>query len=90
MPIPIEAAGHTKTLPDTESWGAIRYALSGRVFRQNVLIALIVGILLTLANQFDVILRGPMHAGLFVKIWFNFLVPFVVSSVSAYANRCGP
>jgi hypothetical protein len=69
---------------------AIGSALSGRVFRRNLLIALVVGILLTLANQSDVIVRGQVHAGLFVKICFNFLIPFVVSSVSAYANRCGP
>jgi hypothetical protein len=90
MPTPTEAAAHAETLPNTESCGAIRYALSGRVFRRNVVIALIVGTLLTLANQFDVILRGPVDAGLFAKICFNFVIPFVVSSVSAYANQCGP
>jgi hypothetical protein len=54
------------------------------------MIALIVGSLLTVANQYDVRWRGPIPATLLVKICFNFVIPFVVSSVSAYANRCGP
>ncbi len=54
------------------------------------MIALIVGSLLTVANQYDVISRGPIPATLLVKICFNFAIPFAVSSVSAYANRCGP
>ena len=83
-------AAPTKAIPKDEDTSVIRYALSGRVFTRNLVIALIVGSLLTVANQFDVILRGQVHAGLLVRICFNFVVPFVVSSVSAYANRCGP
>ena len=70
--------------------GAVRYALGWRVLKRDLLIALVVGSLLTLANQFDAISRGQIHAGLLLKICFNFVVPFVVSSVSAYANRCDP
>ncbi len=50
--------------------------------------ALIVGSLLTVANQYDLILRGSIHAILLTKICLNFAIPFVVSSASAYANRC--
>ncbi len=85
-----EATALAETIAGNAAVGAIRYAVSGRVFKRNLLIALIVGILLTLANQVDVILHGPVHAGLLMKICLNFVIPFVVSSVSAYANRCGP
>jgi hypothetical protein len=53
---------------------------------KNFVIAVVVGTLLTLANQFDVIVRSPVRTDLLVKICFNFLIPFVVSSVSAYAK----
>ena len=54
------------------------------------MIALIVGSLLTVANQYDMTSRGPISPTLLVKICVNFVIPLVVSSVSAYANRCGP
>ena len=69
----------------------IGYVLGPRVFKRNLVIALLmVGSLLTVANQYDVISRGPIPATLLVKICFNFAIPFAVSSVGAYANRCGP
>lgn len=77
----------------TDSWAnAIQYAFSMNVARRNGLIALIVGSLLTLTNQFDVILSGSLTLWLGVKILINFLTPFVVSSTSAVLNRqsCAP
>ena len=73
----VEAAALDKTIPSNEVISAVRYAL-------------ILGSVLTVANKFDVILRGSIHASLLVKICLNFVIPFAVSSVSAYANRCGP
>jgi hypothetical protein len=90
MPIQAEANPMANTTSGNELLGPIRYAFSGRVFQRNLLIAVIVGSLLTVANQFDVILRSPIHAGLLVKMCVNFIIPFLVSSISAYANRCGP
>ncbi len=90
MPRQAEITLSTNTTPNSEAVGVVRYVLRGRILKRNLLIALIVGTLLTVANQFDVILRGPIHAGLLVKIGLNFAIPFVVSSVSANANRCGP
>lgn len=90
MPARVEALSARTAIDRGVSSGLVRYVFSGRVFKRNVLIALLVGALLTLTNQSDVILRGPMHRNLLVKIGLNFLIPFVVSSVSAYANRCGP
>jgi hypothetical protein len=90
MPIQVEAKLIAKASSVNELVGAVGYAFSGRVFQRNLLIALVVGSLLTLANQFDVILRSPVHAGLLAKMCLNFVIPFLVSSFSAYANRCGP
>jgi hypothetical protein len=68
---------------------ALRYVFSRGVLRRNLLIALVVGTLLSAANQWDVVLREPMSARLGAKIFFNFVIPFVVSSVSAALNRKG-
>ena len=65
----------------------IRYALSGAVLKRNLLIALMVGSLLSLTNQLDVILNGGFTARVVMKIVFNFLIPFCVSSASALLNR---
>lgn len=67
--------------------GALAYATRSAVMRRSASISLIVGTLLSAANQGGIILRGPWSMGLFAKIVFNFLVPFIVSSVSAAANR---
>lgn len=83
------AAAAARSIPDTKAVSAIGYVLSPRVLKRNLVIALIVGSLLTAANQYDVISRGPIPATLLVKICFNFVIPFVVSSVSAHSNRHG-
>lgn len=66
---------------------AIRYVFSPAVFKRNCLLAAIVGCLLTIANQLDVLLAQPFTARLGTKILFNFLIPFAVSSTSALINR---
>ena len=68
---------------------ALRYVFSGSVLRRNLLLALIVGTLLSVANQLDVVLREPISVRLGVKICINFVIPFVVSSLSAALNRKG-
>ncbi len=73
-------------MPPSEP-GALGYVFSANVLKRNIPIALVVGIILTTANQYDVILREPMSAQMAAKIFFNFLVPFTVSSVSAALNR---
>jgi hypothetical protein len=40
-----------------------------------------------MANQLDVLLAQPFSLRLGTKIFFNFLIPFVVSSTSALINR---
>lgn len=73
---------------DTSSiHGALRYVFSPVVFKRNCLLATIVGCLLTFANQLDVLLAQPFSFRLGMKIFFNFLIPFVVSSTSALVSR---
>ena len=68
-----------------------RYVLTGEVLKRNGLLAIVVGCLLTLTNQLDVLLTQPFTPLLAMKIFFNFLIPFVVSSAGAAINhRCPP
>ena len=80
--------GETKlTIPGTKKDNALAYVFSRPVLRRNLTIALIVGCVLSVANQYDLLLRAPLTASLLVKLFFNFLVPFIVSSSSAAVNR---
>lgn len=65
----------------------ILYVLSPNVVRRNLLIAAIVGCALSVANQYEVIARAQFTSSLGVKVFFNFLIPFIVSSISAAVNR---
>jgi hypothetical protein len=67
--------------------GSISYIFSREVFRRNCALAAVVGCLLTVANQLDVLLAQPFSFRLGTKILFNFLIPFAVSSTSALINR---
>lgn len=69
------------------SSNAVRYVFSPVVFKRNCLLAAVVGCLLTMANQLDVILTQPFSFRLGTKIIFNFLIPFAVSSTSAVIHR---
>jgi hypothetical protein len=78
-----------ETQPKTsDAW---RYVFSSEVLKRNGLLALVVGCLLTLTNQLDVLLTHPFTPLFAMKIFFNFLIPFVVSSAAAALNRrCPP
>jgi hypothetical protein len=79
----------TSGRPERPSAGqsAIAYVFSPPVFKRSLTIALVVGSILSIANQYDVLARTPMNARLGVKLLFNFLVPFTVASASAVLNR---
>jgi hypothetical protein len=66
---------------------ALRYIFTIEVMRRNALIAVVVGCVLTAANHWDALVREPPNAKLGAKIFANFLIPFIVSSVSAALNR---
>jgi hypothetical protein len=54
--------------------------------RQTLRIAFVVGVILTLINQLDVLVDGRATALTGVKIALNFLVPFVVSNLGVLAG----
>jgi hypothetical protein len=65
----------------------VRFVFSRNVIHRNLFIAVVVGCILSGANQYDVIARTSFTAKLGLKIFFNFLVPFIVSSASAAVTR---
>ena len=76
-----------------ELWsrGGVRDALSiilrREHLRRTVRIALIVGVILTLINQGDVIFGGDAGASTWIKVGLNFCVPFVVSNLGLLAGK---
>jgi hypothetical protein len=68
---------------------AIRYVLKSPVLKRNLTLAIIVGLLLSFANQLDVVLSQPFTFKIGLKMLFNFVIPFTVSSISAALNRLG-
>ncbi len=63
------------------------FVFSREEFMRNGSLAVIVGCLLTITNQLDVLLTQRFTFRLGTKILFNFLIPFVVSCTSALMNR---
>lgn len=61
--------------------GGIGPCLERANLRRTCAIALMVGCVLTLINQGDVLIEGHATAGTGVKIVLNFCVPFVVSNL---------
>jgi hypothetical protein len=55
--------------------------------RRTAKIALVVGTILTLINQADVIIRGDAEALTWVKVILNYCVPFVVSNLGLLAGK---
>jgi hypothetical protein len=53
------------------------------VFRRSVIIALVVGTLLTLVNQLDVLLGTRSDPVLGLRLLANYAIPFVVSNLGA-------
>jgi hypothetical protein len=58
------------------------YMCRWSVLRRNLYIAIVVGSLLFLINQLDVVLRGTISIFVAIKLASNFVIPFLVSSVS--------
>lgn len=74
--------------PDTDSEFAWRrrreeigLLLRGATVRPAWLTAVVVGTLLSAANQGDVLVSGDATAQTWLRIAFNYLVPFVVASL---------
>jgi hypothetical protein len=55
--------------------------------RRTLRIALVVGLILTVINQADVVIRGEATALTGIKIGLNFCVPFIVSNLGLLAGK---
>ena len=74
--------------PTRLGWrGAVAICRRPANLRRTAKIALVVGCVLTLINQGDVIARGHATAVVGVKVGLNFLVPFVVSNLGVLAGE---
>ena len=72
------------------SWrGALAVVRSPVTLRRTAKIALVVGTLLTLINQLDVLVAGEATWLTGMKIGLNFCVPFVVSNLGVLAAAKG-
>lgn len=75
------------TLPRLQPWvtpsGAVRQLLHGATLRTCAPVALVVGTVLSLVNQADVVLSGSADGRVAVKIAANVLIPFLTSSTGA-------
>jgi Na+-translocating ferredoxin:NAD+ oxidoreductase RnfE subunit len=66
---------------------ALRICLRREHLRRTVRIALVVGVILTLINQADVIIRGEATAVTWIKAAGNFVVPLIVSNLGLLAGK---
>jgi hypothetical protein len=79
------AAGHRTALRCR--WHALVY---GPVFHRSLRVAMVVGTILFLINQADVVVGGHLTVLVAAKIALTYLVPFSVSTYSALQiNRLG-
>jgi len=69
--------------PWTRPHEALELLLSGATARTCLPIAVLVGTVLSLVNQGDVVVRGMADAVIGAKIAANYLVPFLTSSAGA-------
>jgi hypothetical protein len=66
---------------------AIAIVLRREHLRRTLKIALVVGTILTLINQLDVIVRGDATTVTWIKAGLNYCVPFVVSNLGLLAGK---
>ena len=56
------------------------------MLRRSIIAALVVGTVLTLLNQGDVLISGGWNASLYWKIPLTYCVPFMVATYGALSN----
>ena len=66
---------------------ALGICLRREHLRRTIRIALVVGTVLTIINQADVILGGDATAITWVKTGLNYCVPFIVSNLGLLAGK---
>lgn len=85
-PLP-ESTSPTPTRPARSSIGeALALVSSGPILRRSLIVALIVGTLLSVINQLSVITSGEATGATWVRIAANYAIPFVVSSIGALSG----
>lgn len=79
------------TTGETRVGGSVRDALSicmrREHLRRTLRITLVVGVILTVINQADVIIGGDASTATWIKVGLNFCVPFVVSNLGLLAGK---
>ncbi len=75
------------SMPGLRPWNrpheALWQFLCGATFRTCAPIAVVVGTVLSLVNQGDVLAMGMGSSAVVLKIAFNYMVPYVTSSTGA-------
>jgi C4-dicarboxylate transporter len=66
---------------------AVSLVARGRTARVAVPVAAVVGTIVSLVNQGDVVLAGQASGITWVRVAINYLVPYIVASV-AYLSAC--
>lgn len=66
---------------------ACAFCLKRRNLRRTLRIALVVGVILTVINQGEVIASGDATTATWVRCALNFLVPFLVSNAGLLSGR---
>ena len=86
------AAGGARPAPARGAWclQAIAPVFTAAHLRRTISIAAVVGTLLTLVNQGDVILGGGFSQGVAVKMAINYACPFVVSNLGLLSRGAAP
>ncbi len=69
---------------------ALAYCLRPAHLRSTVLVALVVGTILTLVNQSDAIFAGAMSLAFAAKVAANYVIPFIVSNLGLLSGRPAP
>lgn len=62
---------------------ALRFCAQRHLLRRTVMVALIVGVLLSAVNQATVFVDGEVTGATWLRIAANFVIPFLVSNVGA-------
>lgn len=70
-----------------ETWStageALRFCAQRHLLRRTLMVAVVVGILLSVINQGSVVADGEATAATWLRVVANFVIPFLVSNVGA-------
>ena len=66
---------------------AVQLWFAPATLRKTIKIALVVGTILTLINQLDIIVKGDATTLTWLKCGLNYCVPFIVSNLGLLAGK---